>query len=263
MPEGDTVWLTARRLDTALRERALTVADLRVPALATAQLAGDTVLAVVSRGKHVLTRLESGRTLHSHLRMDGAWYISRRGERARGGPAHEIRAVLGNDSWTATGYRIHDLSLVSTADEDQVVGHLGPDLLGPDWDAGEAVRRLLRAPERPIGEALLDQTALAGIGNLYKSEVLFLQRVNPWTPTAAVPDLPALVERAHTLLAANREHPEQSTTGLLTRGQQHWVYERGGDACRRCGTAVRRLVQGGPGRQRSTYWCPGCQPGSG
>ena len=262
MPEGDTVWLTARRLHSALAGRTLTVSDLRVPQLATIDLRGDTVTEVLPRGKHLLTRLSSDRTLHSHLKMDGSWYVTRASVRSRQHPAHMIRVLLGNDEWLATGYRIHDLQLVPTADESGVVGHLGPDLLGPDWDADEALRRLLSEPERPIAEALLDQRNLAGIGNLYKNEVLFIDRVNPWTPVGAVPEPARLIDTARRLLVANRKHPEQSTTGLLGRGRTHWVYERAGQPCLRCRAPIRRAEQGAPPRQRSTYWCPACQPGT-
>jgi endonuclease-8 len=191
--------------------------------------------------------------------MDGAWYLTRSGQHARRYPEHQIRALVGNAEWLATGYRVHDLRLVATEHEDELVGHLGPDLLGPDWDAERAVARLLRAPDVAIGEALLDQRNLAGIGNLYKSEALFMQRVDPFLPTGAVGDLLGLVDRAHRLLRANRDHPEQSTTGLLGRGQQHWVYERAGAPCRRCRTPVRRAEQGTPPYARTTYWCPSCQ----
>jgi endonuclease-8 len=185
-----------------------------------------------------------------------------------------IRVRLGNADWLATGYRIHDLALLPSTQEDTWVGHLGPDLLGDGWDPDEAVRRLRAQPDRAIAEALLDQRNLAGIGNLYKNEVLFIEGVNPWTPTRDVPDLGRLVGRAQKLLFANREHPEQSTTGLLARGRQlprrlrphwrgdlHYVYERGGEPCLRCGTPIRRAEQGEPPRQRSSYWCPSCQGG--
>jgi endonuclease VIII len=259
MPEGDTVWLSARRLHQALAGRLLTVFDLRVPQLATCDLRGATVAEVLARGKHLLTRLDDGHTVHSHLRMDGSWYLSQAGQRPRGHPDHLIRAQLGNTEWLATGYRVHDLRVVATADEAELVGHLGPDLLGPDWDADAAARRLLAAPETPIGEALLDQRNLAGIGNLYKSEVLFIERTNPWTPVGKLADLTRLVSTAQRLMRANRDHPEQSTTGWLTRGRQHWVYQRGGEACLRCRTRIRRTDQGIAPRQRSTYWCPACQ----
>jgi endonuclease-8 len=261
MPEGDTVWLTAHRLDRALSGRPLTVSDLRVPQLATADLRGQTVIEVLARGKHVLTRLDDDLTLHSHLKMDGSWYLSpASGPPPRRHPDHMIRALLGNDQWLATGYRVHDLRLVTRAGEAELVGHLGPDLLGPDWAADHAVANLLREPDVAIGEALLDQRHLAGIGNLYKCEVLFIEHVDPWTPVGAVADLDRMVLTAHRLLRANRDHPEQSTTGLLGRGRDHWVYERAGEACLRCRTRIRRADQGAPPRARSTYWCPTCQP---
>ena len=186
MPEGDTVWLTAHRLDAALAGRTLTVADLRVPALATTDLTGADVTEVVARGKHILTRLDTGHTLHSHLRMDGSWHLTRAGAAPRRHPEHMIRALLGNADWLATGYRVHDLTLVPTGREAELVGHLGPDLLGPDWDADLALANLRRTPELSVGEALLDQRNLAGIGNMYKCEALFARRVNPWTPVADV-----------------------------------------------------------------------------
>jgi endonuclease-8 len=264
MPEGDTVWLTAHRLHQALAGRTLTVSDLRVPSLATVDLRGRSVREVVARGKHILTRLDDDLTVHSHLRMDGSWYLSRAGAGPpRRHPDHTIRALLGNADWLATGYRVHDLRVVTRAGEAELVGHLGPDLLGPDWDAERAVANLRRAPETPIGEALLDQRHLAGVGNMYKCEVLFIERVHPWTPVGAVGDLTRIVDTAHRLLRANRDHPEQSTTGYTARGREHWVYERGGQPCLRCRTPIERAEQGEPQRARSTYWCPTCQPAPG
>ncbi|PZS13599.1 MAG: DNA glycosylase [Pseudonocardiales bacterium] len=260
MPEGDTVWLTARRLHSGLAGRVLSTFDMRVPALATADLRGATVIEVVARGKHLLTRLDDGHTLHSHLKLDGSWYLCRSGDHPRRHPDHMIRARLGNADWLATGYRVHDLRLVATSAESDLVGHLGPDLLGPDWDPDTAVTRLLSAPAAAIGEALLDQRNLAGIGNLYKCEVLFVEQVHPWTPVGDVSDLPRMVATAQRLMRTNRDHPEQSTTGLRARGQQHWVYQRSGEACLRCRSTIRRADQGSPPRQRSTYWCPTCQP---
>jgi endonuclease-8 len=261
VPEGDTVWLTAHRLNRALSGRPLTVSDFRVPALATVDLRGRTVTEVLARGKHLLTRIDDDLTVHSHLRMDGSWYVSRTGGPApRHHPQHMIRVLLGNAEWLATGYRVHDLRVVPRAGEAEFVGHLGPDLLGPDWDAELATARLRGQPDVPIGEALLDQRNLAGIGNLYKCEVLFIERVNPWTRTGAVPDLTRLVNTAHRLMRANRDHPEQSTTGLTGRGRDHWVYGRAGEGCLRCRTPIERAEQGVPPRARSTYWCPRCQP---
>jgi endonuclease-8 len=266
MPEGDTVWNTARVLDRALAGSVIRHSDLRVPSLATVDLAKWRVRGCVSRGKHLLLRLAGpgdGRlaTLHSHLRMDGAWRVYGSGEPWRGRPAHEIRAVLRTLTTVAVGYRLHDLALVATDDERDLVGHLGPDLLGtPDevggWDPDEAVRRLRARPERTIAEALLDQRNLAGIGNLYKAEVLFLRGIHPLTPVSAVADLDALVGLAHKLLRANRGRWTQATTGSVRRGEESYVYGRGGAPCRRCGTLIERDTSG----DRVSFWCPACQP---
>ncbi len=259
VPEGDTVWLAARRMNTALAGATLRRGELRVPQLATNDLTGATVTEVVPRGKHMLTRLADGRTLHTHYRMDGSWHIYRRGTPWRGGPGHDIRAVLTTDQWDCVGYRLHDMRLVRTTDEAEVVGHLGPDVLGPDWDLEEALRRLRAHPEEQIGVALLDQRNLAGIGNLYKVESLFLTGVHPWARVADVPDLAGLVQRARTLMLANRDHPEQSTTGSTRRGEDHWVAGRKGRPCRRCGTPVLLGDQGPDLQERVTWWCPSCQ----
>ena len=259
VPEGDTVWLAARRMNTALAGATLRRGELRVPQLAAVDLTGTTVREVVPRGKHLLIRLDDGRTLRTHFRMDGSWHIYRPGTKWRGGPAFAIRAILATDEWECIGYRLHDMALVPTADEHQLVGHLGPDVLGPDWDLDEAVRRLRAHPDEQIGVALLDQRNLAGIGNLYKVESLFLSGVHPWARVADVPDLPGLVERARTLMLANREHPEQSTTGELRRGQDHWVAGRKGRPCRRCGTPILLGDQGPDLQERVTWWCPSCQ----
>jgi endonuclease-8 len=263
MPEGDTVWLAAHRLHSALADRVLTHFDLRVPRFATADLTGRTVLDVTPRGKHLLTRIEDGLTLHSHLRMDGSWKVYATGERWRGGPAHQIRAVLGNEAYTAVGYRLPVLELLRTADEDQAVGHLGPDLLGPDWAPDTAVANLLADPARPLGEALLDQRNLAGIGNVYKSELAFLARVTPWLPVGELPadTLARLVATAQRLLDANKSRPERVTTGRRGPGQQLYVYGREGRPCPRCGAPVRKADQGDGSRERPTYWCPRCQAG--
>jgi endonuclease VIII len=254
MPEGDVVWYTARRLHEALAGRPLTRSDFRVPRLATADLTGDVVTETVSRGKHLLTRTRSGLTVHTHLRMDGSWRVRPAAEQVK--DSHRIRLVLANDDWQAIGYQLGVVELIRTSEERQVTGHLGPDLLGPDWDCAEAVRRLSAEPGRPIGEALLDQKNLAGIGNLYKAEVLFLRGVNPWQPVGAVPDLGAMADLARRLLDANKERVGQVTTGSWRRGEETWVYGRRGRPCRRCGTPIRSEGQ----QDRITFWCPSCQP---
>jgi endonuclease-8 len=257
VPEGDAVWRTARRLHEALAGRVLTRCDVRVPRFATANLTGQTVTEAISRGKHLLIRTDAGVTVHTHLRMDGSWRVRPASERVPGN--HRIRLILGNDTWQAIGYLLGIVEILPTAAESATVGHLGPDLLGPDWDLAEAVRRLREAPERPIGEALLDQTRLAGIGNLYKAETLFLRGVDPWRPVGEVAELDALVELARSLLDANKDRVDQSTTGARRPGETTWVYGR--RTCRRCGGRVRRAEQGGPAQERITFWCPACQPG--
>ncbi|MGW0433237.1 DNA-formamidopyrimidine glycosylase family protein [Micromonospora sp. NPDC003197] len=260
MPEGDTVWLTARVLQDALAGSRLTASDFRVPRLATVDLAGWLVTESTSRGKHLLLRLaapdERRLTLHSHLRMEGAWRTYAPGERWTGGPSHLIRVVLRTAARVAVGYHLHDLALLPTAAETDLVGHLGPDLLGPDWDLDEAVRRLAAHPDTQIADALLDQRNLAGIGNVYKCEVLFLRGVSPWTPVRDVPDLPALVSLTYRLLVANRSRWGRSTTGSTRPGQASYVYGRRSRPCLRCGTPIRSTGQG----ERITYWCPVCQP---
>ncbi|MGW2896379.1 Fpg/Nei family DNA glycosylase [Streptomyces sp. NPDC001212] len=261
MPEGDTVWQTARRLHDALAGKVLIRSDFRVPKYATVDLTGRTVLGTVSRGKHLLTRFEGGLTLHSHLLMEGAWRVYGTGERWKGGPGHQIRAVLGAADRAAVGYRLQVLELLRTSEEDRTVAHLGPDLLGPDWDPDLALANLLADPGRPLGEALLDQRNLAGIGNVYKSELCFLLGVTPWLPVGVLPadraaQLPVLAKK---LLEANRDRVVRRTTGM--RGQDLFVYGRAPRPCLRCGISVRVADQGDGSQERPTYWCPSCQAG--
>ncbi len=261
MPEGDTVYLTAKRLQAALAGQMLLSSDFRLPALATADISGTTVTVVLPRGKHLLIRLDDGRTLHSHLRMDSSWQVYRPGRRRRG-PAHEIRIVLTTNDREAVGFRLHDVELTPTTAEATLVGHLGPDLLGPDWDISEAHRRLCERPDREIGPALLDQRNVAGIGNLYKCEVLFLRGLSPWLRVGEVDDLPAVLSLARRLLVANKDRWEQIITGDRRPGQGQYVFERTGRPCRRCGTPIAGAEQADEGYERLTYWCPTCQPAS-
>ena len=260
MPEGDTVYRTAARLHRALSGEILTSTDFRVPRLATTDLSGRAVTEVVSRGKHLLTRMADDLTLHTHLRMDGAWRVYAPGEQWRGGPGFQIRVVLSTDRLHAVGYRLPIVELIRTSAESEAVGHLGPDLLGDDWDPGEASRRLLTSPGREIGSALLDQRNLAGIGTVYMAELCFIAGVSPWTPADRVENLDELLDQAHTLMARNAETGQQVTTGNSRPGRQHWVYGRARRPCWRCGTPVRAAEIGHAPQERLAFWCPTCQP---
>ncbi len=251
------VWRVARNLDRALSGHRLTRTDFRVPRFATADLAGQTVESTRSRGKHLLTRIGERYTLHTHLKMEGSWHIHPVGTRWRR-PAHQARVVLATTDVEAVGFSLGVVELLPRDREDEAVGHLGPDLLGPDWDPQEAVRRLSAAPDRALHEALLDQTNLAGIGNVYAAELCFVAGVRPDLPVSAVPDLARLVERAKAMFEVNKELADIITTGDRRRGRHTWVYRQ--RACLRCGTPVRVAPLGAGGRERAAYWCPHCQP---
>jgi endonuclease-8 len=259
VPEGDTVWRTALHLDRALTGSTLVETDFRVPTLATLDLSGQQVVGTVARGKHLLTRIGDRHTLHTHLRMEGSWHLYKSARASWRRPAHEARVVLRTEEWTAVGFALGVVEVVARDAEGTFVGHLGPDLLGPDWDEEEALRRLLADPGREIAQALLDQRNLAGIGNLYKVETLFLSGVSPFLAVDDVPDLRRVVALAQRLMVANRLSPMQTTTGVARRGQEHWVYGRAGRPCRRCRTRIRSQMQGQPPQERVTYWCPSCQ----
>jgi endonuclease VIII len=259
VPEGDVVWNTAKRLHTALAGQALTRSDFRVPRYATVSLTGHVITEVVARGKHLLIRTDNGLSVHTHLKMDGYWRIQPADGGRPLGRSHQLRLVLANTRWLAAGYLLGITEVLATAREEQVTGHLGPDLLGQDWDPAAAVARLARDQHRPIGEALLDQRNLAGLGTVYMAETLFLRGVDPARPVGSIDDLVALVELGHRLLDANKERLAQVTTGDTRPGRETWVYGRAGRPCRRCGTPIRRGEQGQPGQERLRFWCPNCQ----
>ncbi|GAA0355381.1 Fpg/Nei family DNA glycosylase [Microbispora corallina] len=273
MPEGDAVYRTAKRLREALDGRMLTRSDFRVPRYATADLRGRTVLTTISRGKHLLTRVEGGLTVHTHLRMDGTWRVSpagqagqaygRPGGRGRSGvPGGDVvRLILANARWQAVGIKLGMVDLVPTDREDRVVGHLGPDLLGPDWDAALAARNLRRDPGRTIGEALLDQRDLAGIGTIWRAETLWAARLSPWRTVGSItPDeLEALAGLAHELMEASKDAPLPVTTGDARPGRSLLVYGRAHRPCRRCGSEISSGDIGAQPYERLIYWCRACQ----
>lgn len=263
MPEGDTVYALARRLESALDGRVLVRGELRVPRHATDDLSGRTVLAHDTHGKHLLTRLSGDLTLHTHLRMSGSWTISSTGRRLPPAVMPDVRVVLRTDGPAAYGVRLPVVDLLRTRDEAQVVGHLGPDPLRDDWDTDEAARRMTAEPGRPLVAVLLDQRCVAGFGNLWANELCFLRGHSPWTPVGEV-DVPALLDLGARALRHSATVPGamQVTTGRRRKGEQHWVAGRAGRRCLRCGATVEVVaeVAGDPERRR-TWWCPHCQPG--
>lgn len=258
MPEGDSVFRLAARLRAALDGRLLVVGELRVPRHARADLAGRRVLEHDTHGKHLLQRFDGGLTLHTHLRMDGSWTVTRAGRAVPRAVLPEVRVRLGAEGGvTAWGVSLPVVELVETRDEAAVVGFLGPDPLRADWDEAEAVRRIGADAGRPVLEAIRDQRNLAGLGNLWVNEVCFLRGVHPDRVVGEV-DVPRMVRLAARMLTHSATHPDayQVTTGDRRRGGTHWVVGRAGRPCLRCGTTV--LGRGThPGR---TYWCPRCQP---
>lgn len=274
MPEGDSVHAAARRMDAALTGHVLRRAELRVPRFAALDLGGRTVRAVRARGKHLLVEVGPGPgaddpvTLHLHLKMEGRIHVHPVGTRWRF-PAHTVRVLLATEEVEVCGTELGFLRALTPDEAAGAVAHLGPDLLGADWDAQEAARRIGERPDRTVGEALLDQRNLAGIGTVYRSELCFLRGVDPREPVGAVPDLPAMLDLAHRLLVANRDRPDRVTTGDRRRGRRLWVYGRSGQPCRRCGRTVERFHLGGEpagpqgrpdGLERIAFVCPGCQP---
>lgn len=263
MPEGDTVYRAARLLDRGLAGRRLTRSDFRVPSLATVDLAGSLVSGTASYGKHLLTRLDPddgpGWTLHTHLRMEGSWRLFRPGQ-PWSRPEHQARVVLRAEGVVAVGFSLGIVELVPRGEEAGLVAYLGPDLLG-DFDADEALRRLLADPGRPAGEALRDQRNLAGLGNMYVAELLFVSGVHPLRPVGEIADrLPRMIRRGRQMLELNKERPIQTTTGDLRERERHWVYRRDHAPCRRCGGRIRVEQQGPEGQERTVYFCPTCQP---
>ena len=274
MPEGDTIFRAARTLHRALAGHIVTRFDSVFPHLTRIDqdrpLRGRTVERVESRGKHLLIWFSGDLVLRTHMRMHGSWHIYRPGERWQR-PRHEMRVLVATDSFEAIGFSVPVAEFLTSAELDRQhdLRALGSDPLNDAFDPAAAGAEITARAEMAIADALLDQRAIAGIGNVYKSEVLFICRVNPF---ALVRDVPAetiakLIATAARLLQANVTDPTGSgivtytglrrTTGRADPSARLWVYGRGGKPCRRCGTVISRRKQGP--HARSTYWCTTCQ----
>lgn len=260
MPEADAVRHYADRLHTELAGKVITDWELRWPSWAHTDHRGATTLEVTSVGKHILHRLDDGTTLHTHLRMDGSWKVYRPLEVTRRHLAdHRLRAVLGAGNAVALGWSLGMMDVLPTAGESAVIGHLGPAILTESWDADVARTNLMRRPERLIGEALLDQRNLAGIGTIWLAETLFAVRLNPWTPIAELGEdrVREIVTTANRLINASLPFPHSTTTG----DPRHptFVHDRLRRPCRVCRTPVAAGRIADPPYDRIMYVCPTCQ----
>jgi endonuclease VIII len=251
MPEGDTVFRAAAKLREALVGKTLTRCDVRVPKFATVDLSGQVVDEVLSRGKHLFIRVGNA-SIHSHLKMDGAWLLGGQVSRV---PAHKIRIILETADSRAAGIDLGILEILERECDMDAVAHLGPDLLGADWEPAVARANLTADADRPLAETLLDQRVMAGVGNVFANELCFVTGYLPTTPVSRVKDPLRMVQRARDMLWLNRSRLNRVTTGDSRRGQQVWVYGRAGEPCRRCRTRIESDRSG----DRIMFWCPNCQ----
>jgi endonuclease-8 len=274
MPEGDTIFRAARTLDRALAGKIVVAFESVMPALTRVHddtpITGRTVDRVAAAGKHLLMYLSGGLVLRTHMRMNGSWHIYRRGERWLR-PRRDMRVTITVEDFEAVGFNVPVAEFIAARDmaRHDDLRRLGPDLLSDAFDRDEAVRRLRERGDAAIGDAVIDQRAIAGLGNVYKSEVLFLCRVDPFTPVRAIDDerLAAIVDTSTRLLRSNVSDGVAAMTTYTgfrrtTRRddpkERLWVYGRARLPCRRCGTTIRVRKQGVDARL--TYWCPACQP---
>ncbi|MFY0407701.1 DNA-formamidopyrimidine glycosylase family protein [Solicola sp. PLA-1-18] len=259
MPEGDTVYRAAQNLAAALDGEVLVKTDFRVPQLAVTDLSGRTIESVRSRGKHLLMDL-GDHVVHSHLKMDGSWHLYTPQSTWKR-PAHQARVVLSTADRVAVGFLLGVLEVWTADEAATALDYLGPDLLGPDWDADAAVAAVASDPDRGVAMALLDQRNLAGVGNVYANELCFVAGLHPEAPVSAIADVPRLIDRTSRLLNANSRRAMRCTTGDLRAGHELWVYGRSGRPCRRCGTRIAKGEIGeDPLMMRVSFWCPRCQP---
>lgn len=276
MPEGDTIFRTARNLGRALEGKPVTSFRSTFPWLMRfnddTPLAGQTIAKVEARGKWLLLHFSGSGILASHLLMNGRWHIYRRGERWQLAHVH-MRILIENEQYQAVGFRVPvaRMHTQQTLDRDLRVAVPENDLLRAEFDAGMALERLMTRGDEAIADALLDQSVLAGVGNVFKSEICFVNGLNPFRSVASLTrdEAAAAIACAQKLLRAN-VLVDSGDTIVTFRGQQRrtthasdpseslWAYGRAGEPCRRCGETIRRRIQGADARV--TFWCPRCQP---
>lgn len=259
MPEGDTIWRLARR-QSSLVGRTIVRAELRVPRYATVDLAGTTIERVWAHGKHLFWQCDD-LVLRTHLRMDGTWRMHRAGSRWTL-PAHTARVVVEvSGGVELVGHSLGMVDVWPLAEHAQRIAHLGPDILADDWaDGGReaALSRMAAQPDRTIGEALLDQGVLAGIGNEYRAEVCFLRGIHPRRTVGEV-DHVAAVDLAARLMRGNLTSDVRTFTGDRRPGHTTFVFGRRHRPCRRCGATIEASELGRAGEERIIWWCPVCQ----
>ena len=265
MPEGDTIFLAAAALRRALVGEVVSAFRSTFPLLtridADQRVVGRRVEAVDARGKHLLMTFSGDLTLRTHMRMNGSWHLYPAGARWRR-PARDMRIVIETERATAVAFNVPEAEFLTTK---QLARHerlqsLGPDLLAEQFDAIEARRRMRACSDEPIADVLLSQRVIAGIGNVFKSELLFLARIHPFTPTSALADaqLDGILTDARRMFAVSVRLGRRTTRSSLNPSERLWVYGRGGRPCRRCGTPIQAAKTGE--HARITYWCPRCQP---
>jgi endonuclease-8 len=257
MPEGDTIRRLAERIDRRFAGQRCQRSVTRDPRLTHVDLSGAVLVGADARGKHLLLRFDDGRTLHAHLRMDGSFTVGP----AATEPAWRRRVELWFEDGRLTGVDVPILGIVPTADEERVVGHLGPDLCGPEVpDLDEVLERMAEDPDRPLAGALLDQRNVAGFGNVYAVELPFIAGVSPNQPVGAVDGLAALLGAGAAVIRVNAARGPQNTTGRRLHAADHWIYGRRGRPCPRCGTRLDGWDERRSPWQRVSVWCPACQP---
>ncbi len=257
MPEGDTLFRIARTLERAIGGRVIVAARANDARLRPAALVGRRIEKVEARGKHLLITLDDGVVLHSHLGMTGSWHVYRPGERWQL-PDHLARLVIETDAFVAVCFRAPQIDRIERAggaSADPRLERLGPDVLAPDFDPKEAARRLRALGDAIIGDALLDQHAIAGVGNIWRSETLFATKVHPERHVSSLTDV-ELETIARTASELLRRSVADDAGPSSERAR--FVYDRFRAPCRRCGASIERRRVGK--LQRSAYFCPQCQP---